>query len=199
MVNQKEANIRFFNLLSRTYDYGPIGFWCSRMQRKVLENVPVNNKSSVLDVGCGTGKALRYLAKKGVRKLTGMDLSPGMIKQARKKLGKKAVLKVGSVDKIPFKVNSFDFVLNTEAFHHFPDPQKSVNEMKRVLKKGRSLYLADFSFSSNIIRWLFKALEPGHVKIYSSDEFHHLFHNAGLEILLQKRIGFFVLLTVGRK
>lgn len=71
--------------------------------------------------------------------------------------------------------------------------------MSRVLKKNGLLYIADVNFYSGFIHWLFKKLEPGHVKIYSAGEFRKLFEKAGLQVVLQKRIGLFVILTVGKQ
>lgn len=198
-MENREANIGFFDWWARFYDYDPISLWLRWVQSKVLRQISLSARSSVLDVGCGPGRAILFFKNKGVRNLFGIDLSPLMIQKAKKRLGKNAVLKVASVEKLPFASNKFDIVTNTEAFHHFPNPEKAVREMHRVLKKGGKLYLADMNFFSSIIHWLFKRLEPGHVKIYSKKEFAQLFSKAGFKILEQKRVALFVILTVGEK
>ncbi len=109
------------------------------------------------------------------------------------------MLKLAPVEKIPFASNTFDVVATTESFHHFPSPDKAVKEMFRVLKKNGSFCIADVNFYLGFIHWLFKKLEPGHVKIYSAEEFHKMFEKAGLKVIEQKRIGWFVILTVGLK
>lgn len=88
---------------------------------------------------------------------------------------------------------------NYEVFHHFSNPEKAVKEMTRVLKKKGLLYISDVNFYISFIHLLFKKIEPGHAKIYSFDEFRELFEGAGLDVVTQKRIGLFVILSVGEK
>ena len=122
-------NIKFFNFWSYFYNFDPISIWLLYMQRKILNKINFKKNSSILDVGCGTGRGLKSLYKKGIRKLYGADLSPLMIKKAKINLNNKAVLKIASVEKLPFKKNSFDYVISTEGFHHFPNPDLAINEM----------------------------------------------------------------------
>ncbi|MBI4147827.1 class I SAM-dependent methyltransferase [Candidatus Woesearchaeota archaeon] len=198
-MDLNQQNIRFFNFWAKFYGYGPLSWWLKNIQKHVVGNMRVPRASSVLDVGCGQGYFLHMLLQQGVRKLHGIDLSPAMIARARQTLGRHAVLKTASVHRIPFRDSTFDFVASTEAFHHFPSPKKSLRDMARVLKKGGALCIADINFYSGIIHWLFKKLEPGHVKIYSAQEFRKLFEQTGLRVVRQKRIGWFVILTIGRK
>jgi len=195
-----EQNKKFFNLWADLYDYSfPIKPWLYYIQKNVIKHLQLNNKLKILDVGCGTGDSLNYIAKLSKSQLYGLDISEKMLKIARKKLGEKAILKLGDVEKIPFKDKTFDYVLNTEAFHHFPNPNKTLKEINRVLKKNGEFMLADVNFYSNFIHWLFKKIEPGHVNIYSKDEFKELFKSNGFKIIRQKRLGIFAILTIGKK
>jgi len=190
-----EKNIRFFNFWAKTYDYGPIAWWLRGMQNAVLNQIKFSPGAKVLDIGCGTGRGLFFLLKKGFKNLFGIDLSPAMVQKSKNLLGKNAVIKLASVEKIPFARNTFDFV----TFHHFPNPKNAVKEMYHVLKPNGRLYLADVNFFSQTIHWLFKKLEPGHVKICSKKEFVDLFSQAGFKVIEQKRVYLFVILTVGEK
>jgi len=122
-----------------------------------------------------------------------------MIEKAIKKLREKAILKLSDAENLPFNDNTFDYVLSTEAFHHFPNPDTAVKEISRVLKKNGRFVLADVNFYFNFIHKLFKILEPGHVRIYSMEEFKTLFEKNNLKIIEQKRTGLFAILTIGRK
>ncbi len=196
----KRLNKKFFDFWAKTYDWCILKPWLYHIQKKVVSHIKLKNKSNILDVGCGTGDSLVLLNKLNENlNLYGIDISEKMLKRADKKLHKKAVLKLGDVENIRFQEKSFDYVINTEAFHHFPDPNKATKEMSRVLKKNGKLIIADINFYFNFIHWLFKKIEPGHVKIYNEKEFQSFFLKNNLKIKEQKRIGLFVILTVGEK
>ena len=197
----KEINRKFFDFWAKFYDYSFfIKPWLLHIQKKTVNEIKIKDNIKILDVGCGTGDSLVYLFKHNKNlKLYGLDISENMLKIAKKKLGNKAILKFGDVEKIPFKSNEFDYVINTEAFHHFPNSNLAIKEMSRVLKKSGKLIIADINFYYNFIHWLFKKIEPGHVKIYNEKEFQYLFKQNKLKIMKQKRVGLFVILTIGQK
>ncbi len=195
----KNVNKKFFNFWAYSYDYFILKPWLLYVQKKVVSYINLRVNIKILDVGCGTGDTLVIISKLSTAKLYGLDISKNMLLRARKKLGRKAKLILGDVEKIPFEDNYFDYVLNTEAFHHFPNPNKSLKEINRVLKKDGKFILADLNFYSDFIHWLFKKIEPGHVKIYGENEFKELFIKNYLEIIDQKRLGIFAILTIGKK
>lgn len=192
-----KTNKLYFDLWSSIYDKDPISIWLYSIQKKILNYIKIQKNSKVLDVGCGTGASLKYLETKGNKNLFGIDLSQGMVKKARQKLGPKAVLKESSVEKIQFKSNYFDYVLCTEAFHHFPKPDLALKEMKRVLKKTGKIILADVNFY--FLSRPFCLLEPGCVDIYDERKFSNLFVKNRLRLIEQKRISMFVILNVIEK
>jgi len=196
-MKKDKENIKFFDSWAGLYGFDPVTLWLRWVQNLVLKQVPVTSESSVLDVGCGPGYGLSFFQKHGVKTLAGIDISPKMIARARKKVN--AVLKVASVEKIPFSGNSFDFVANTESFHHFSRPDKALKEIFRVLKPNGRLFLADINFFFSFVHFLFKKLEPGHVKIYSKKELAELFKRTGFKIVHQKRLAWFVILTIGER
>jgi ubiquinone/menaquinone biosynthesis C-methylase UbiE len=97
-----------------------------------------------LEVAVGTGLNLPfYLA--AVR-LTGIDLSPAMLDIARNrasKLGRAADLREADAHALPFSDGSFDTVVCTFSLCGIPDERLAIAEMKRVLKPGGALLLAD--------------------------------------------------------
>ncbi len=193
-ANLLDANRKLFGAWARFYDCPVFGV-LRLLQKKALEEV---NQGSILDIGCGTGHALLEFGKRYPHaKLYGIDLSEEMLAKAKALLGRRAILKVASADRLPFRKNSFDSVLCTSAFHHFPKQLKCIKEMKRVLKPDGRLVLADenFFFLNKII----KRLEPGHVRMNSKNEFAELFRKAGLKLVKQKRVLVFGLLNVCEK
>jgi SAM-dependent methyltransferase len=81
-----------------------------------LKMYPVNEDMAILDIGCGTGSFLTCY-KKYTSKIFGIDLSPSMIKVARKKLGEKANIILGSATKTEFKAHYFDLITCSLILH----------------------------------------------------------------------------------
>jgi len=110
-------------------------------------NIPADGR--VLDVGTGTGIiALNVAAKIGEQgKVVGIDLSEGMLEKALNKAKQKGLegrtefLRMDA-ENLELPDNSFDAALSLYALRHFPNPDKSVNEIFRVLKPGASIVVA---------------------------------------------------------
>jgi SAM-dependent methyltransferase len=93
----------------------------------------------LLDVGAGPGGLLTALAVlRPDLKLTGLDLSPKMLSQARRlershPLSQPARYVTGDVHALPFRPASFDVACATMSLHHWTDPVQGLAEMARVL------------------------------------------------------------------
>lgn len=100
---------------------------------KLIGNV--KNKK-ILDVGCGTGRYSIPLAKKGAE-VEGIDISPGMLRKARRKVKRKNLkikFKKSGMTNLPYEDNSFDLVISSLAIDHVKDFDKAIKEMTRVCK-----------------------------------------------------------------
>ncbi len=97
----------------------------------VKKNVRKNDK--VLDLGCGPASLWPELTKIKKIGLIGCDISPEMIKEARKYFPKNKFI-VADSEKLPFKDEEFDMVICSSVLHHMPSPNKTFNEIKRILK-----------------------------------------------------------------
>lgn len=116
-----------------------------------LQDVPYVN---LLDVGCGTGYLLELLRKQKAAEYHGLDLSPEMLKAARKKFGDDVVLVEGVADNLPYEDNTFDVVTCVQSFHHYPNPDKAMLEAYRVLKP-RGLYILSDTGLGGIGGWIY--------------------------------------------
>ncbi|MBZ4421285.1 class I SAM-dependent methyltransferase [Myxococcus sp. RHSTA-1-4] len=91
---------------------------------------------SLLDVGCGTGRALAWYARElpGVT-LNGLDPSPEMADQARQRVPE-ADIRVGQGEALPYVDGQFDMVCATGVLHHADHPEPCIREMFRVASKA---------------------------------------------------------------
>jgi ubiquinone/menaquinone biosynthesis C-methylase UbiE len=113
----------------------------------------------VLEVAIGTGRSLEFYAP-GIQ-LTGVDLSPAMLRRARRRareLDLDPTLRVADVEHLPFEAASFDTVVCALGLCSMPRPGAAVREMTRVLVPGGTLLLFDHIGSSWppvwVVQWL---------------------------------------------
>ena len=115
--------------------------------RQTIEQAELEPGDHLLDIGCGSGSALREAARiLNNGHFTGIDLSPGMIDIARSKttghpFEGRIDYAVGSADAIPFSDDSFSVVTAINSLHHWPDPVAGLREVQRVLREGGRLIL----------------------------------------------------------
>lgn len=89
--------------------------------------------SSLLDIGCGTGRSLEPLLNLGLN-LTGVDPSPYMLDIARDRLGDKADLHRAFAEELPFDDNSFNYAFFMTSLEFTQMPAKAIEEACRVAK-----------------------------------------------------------------
>ncbi len=117
-------------------------------------------RSRVLDLGCGIGGALRFLAQHAVSGV-GVTLSPAQARLARR-IGSTTVLEA-DFHRLPIAGGSFAAAFAIEAFVHSPDPARFFAEVARVVRAGGRLALIDDLRSSDAPRQpgLLRALSRG--------------------------------------
>ena len=93
----------------------------------------------ILDAGCGSGPLSAALRDRGAI-VTGFDKSAGMLKLARKRLGKDANLQVADLGRpLPYPDGAFDDVIASLVLHYFEDWTEPLAELRRVLQPGGRL------------------------------------------------------------
>ena len=182
----KTKTIKTFNKQSKVYDKSLYGYNPRKNYHKILSRLKLN-KDSLIDIGCGTGEVLNIINNTYPNtKLYGLDISKDMIKVAKKKdKSKRIEYVVGDAENIPYKDNSFDILITSESFHHYPNPSKAINEFHRVLKNNAKLILCDMyrPFGiRHIMNIIFKFINTGDVKMYSKKEIIYLLEENGFKI-----------------
>ena len=96
----------------------------------------------VLEVACGAGPGLRYLAGKA-RSLKAGDFSPEVLARAKAHIGNDIELRVFDAQDIPFPNKSFDIVILFEALYYIPSAERFVAEAWRILRPGGILLISN--------------------------------------------------------
>ncbi|HZQ38380.1 MAG TPA: class I SAM-dependent methyltransferase [Dehalococcoidia bacterium] len=139
----------YYDLMAR------FGMRESRIKGRVIELAQLAPGSRILDVGCGTGTLVLMAQRRHPgATVTGVDGDPTILSIARRKArraGIKAQLDEGMAYALPYADASFDAVVSTLTFHHLtPDQQeRALNEIRRVLRPGGRLVIADLARPHN--------------------------------------------------
>lgn len=143
-----EAVDNHARLLARNESHRRFGYDPAASVRFVVAKaLPLTGR--VLDVGTGKGRFAVALARK-LDELTTVDVSAEEQRFARLEatyanVANRIAFVVADAGALGWKDASFDAVVSMNAFHHFADPSRAFSEMRRVLKPGGKLVLADFS------------------------------------------------------
>jgi ubiquinone/menaquinone biosynthesis C-methylase UbiE len=105
--------------------------------RPAIERIDWTGHEVVLDAGCGNGIWTRALTHRfHVGRATGLDLSLGMLEDARRQVGPQLGLTAGDLMQLPFADETFDVVLCFWMLYHVPDHDAALREVRRVLRPG---------------------------------------------------------------
>jgi ubiquinone/menaquinone biosynthesis C-methylase UbiE len=181
-ANEQKWSLRADTYDDKRYDYFRF------MQRELISMAEIGSPSNFLDLGCGTGWAVCYVAKllSGKGNFIGIDISKKMIEKSEKNANGTPNVKfyVASSDDLPLESEYFDTIICTNSFHHYLRPEKTLEEVKRVLKPKGRLYILDITADDFFTRWVdrrVRAREKEHVKFYGTNEYAAMFTGAELK------------------
>lgn len=190
------------------YDGNPLQWFLFRPAHRVLmQEIESLGRSdlTMLDVGCGTGELLRRL--KGTypnSTVWGLDLSSHMLaKAAPKRIDHDPFfITRGDSEFLPFGAGSFDVVVCSNSFHHYPRQDEVVREMHRVLKPDGIACIVDGSIDGLLGRVIFRGIvETMEKDVHhcSRPELVELFQKAGFNGIRHASIfrGLPMLMTIG--
>ena len=163
---------------------------------------------TILDIATGTGDlAIESLVLDPV-KVTGIDISEGMLEVGRRKIRKRGLdnkieLQHGDSENLPFSDNNFDAVIVAFGVRNFENLEKGLSEMYRVLKSGGHAVILEFSKPSvfplkQLYKCYFKWILPLIGKKISNDNFAYTYLPASVNAFpegksfgdILQRIGF---------
>jgi ubiquinone/menaquinone biosynthesis C-methylase UbiE len=147
MLSRKtESPNKHFDDWASTYDDSiAYTFFFKPIHSEMIKLVTTNleNPAAVLDVGCGTGRLLRSVARQWPQAgVHGIDLSKNMISQARQLLTS-GTFQIASAESIPVPDGSMDLALSSMSFHHWEDQVKGLREIVRIVRTGGWFCFAD--------------------------------------------------------
>ena len=188
-LNQKKWDARSATYDKKRFDYFRF------FQRRVISLIHLKAAQRFLDIGCGTGWAVRYaagLVGEG-GEACGIDIASKMIEKALANAGdmKNVRFFQANAASLPFGENYFDAVICTNSFHHYLHPSEVLAGVYRVLQPGGRIYIMDPTADGFIVKMVDRRVmskEPDHVKLYSTGEYRELFAGANLKYVRSKTI-----------
>jgi len=116
--------------------------------QRFSDEVQPPENARILDVGCGPGHVSVMLAEGyPTVSVTGIDYSPTETKAANRLLERKGTrncrVMVANAMDLPFEDGSFDVVVSTFSIKHWPDEEKGLREMRRVLAHGGRVVMTE--------------------------------------------------------
>ena len=128
----------------------------------------------ILDLGCGTGWASRILARlvgegpAGFGQVIGLDVADEMVRRARaqSKDFDNVMYVWAPADRIPWEENYFDKVLSVESFYYYPDQERALAELFRVMAPHARMFILINLYKDNhySLRWVNELKVPVHAR-----------------------------------
>ncbi|MFC2031974.1 methyltransferase domain-containing protein [Chloroflexota bacterium] len=142
--------------------------------------IGLGSEDKVLDIACGRGASVVYLAKRFGCHVTGLDYGQDNITAAESHAATESVahftaFKKGDAEGLPFEDGSFDVVISECSFCTFPDKTTAAQEMARVLRRHGRLGMNDVTISAplpediqSLLAWVACLTGAGSQELYVS-------------------------------
>ncbi len=181
--SKKQQVARMFDNISHRYDFlnhflslGIDVLW----RKKAVKQLSDLKPEYILDIATGTGDfAIEALSLKP-KKVTGVDISSGMLQRGNRKIKERGLdqqveLILGDSENLPFKDNIFDAVIVAFGVRNFENLDKGLHEMFRVLRPGGEVVILEFSKPDafpfkQLYNFYFNAILPNIGRVISRDQ-----------------------------
>ncbi|MCK5787500.1 MAG: bifunctional demethylmenaquinone methyltransferase/2-methoxy-6-polyprenyl-1,4-benzoquinol methylase UbiE [Chlamydiia bacterium] len=152
-LGKKEQVAEMFDNISPKYDF--LNHFLSmgidiQWRKKVVSIIEKSGAKNILDIATGTGDLAIAMSKINPEKITGLDLSEGMLKIGIEKIKEKNLSSLiemiqGDSEDLPFSDNTFDAITVSFGVRNFENLSKGLSEIYRVLKPGGTFVILEFS------------------------------------------------------
>ena len=134
---------------------------CAPELRQIIDSLPLLEGSHVVDLACGDGVYLPWLAEQvgPSGHVTGVDLSPAYLRLARDHVAQTAyatqiTLEQADVYRLPYADHTFDAVWCAHSLYSLPDPLAALREMQRIIKPaGLVMLLENDTLHHYLLPW----------------------------------------------
>ena len=210
-AGKKEQMAKMFNNISHRYDFlnhllslGIDKLW----RKKAIGFLKPLRPQYILDVATGTGDFAIQSLSLNPQKVTGIDISEGMLGMGRRKVEKlglsgKIELLKGDSENLQFQDNTFDAATVGFGVRNFEDLDKGLAEIRRVLRPGAMLVVLEFSRPRKfpmrqLYNFYFKNILPGLGRLISNDKSAYTYLPESVEVFpdgmdfenILKKVGF---------
>jgi len=123
-----------------------------RWRRFLVSRIVAGPSDRVLDVATGTGAVARELIRRHGCTVVGLDQSPEMLAEARRRLGDHVELVEGRAEELPFADAFFDALTFTYLLRYVDDPATTLSELARVVRPGGTIASLEFGVPRGVWR-----------------------------------------------
>lgn len=183
-------------LLGMNFGHRPLYNW-------VMRELPLGRDDTILDVGCGGGKLLKLLLKCTSGRAIGIDYSAESVAKSRR-LNCESInqgrlkIRQGDVASLPFRTGAFDAVTAVETIYFWPEVERGLSEVFRVLKPGGHFIIANEEHNPERAAIWSKRISL--MNVYDAADIERLLTKAGFtDVKVQIHDNGFYLLAIGRK
>lgn len=183
-----------YDFLNRFLSAGTDVGW----RKKAIAELKALRPQSLLDVATGTGDmAILTYSQLKPQKITGIDISTGMLEIGRKKIQQRGLsghieLLTGDSETINFPDDTFDAITVAFGVRNFQNLEKGLKEMHRVLKPGGRLVVLEFSRPSNfffkgIYNLYMNVIAPAFGKLFAKNKKAYRYLNQSVQAFPERQ------------
>lgn len=164
-----------FTRVADRYESNHAGVYniCKKDYPDILAEIEKEPFIDLLDAGCGTAPMISLLTVRFPEAhFTGIDITPKMIEVAKAKRLPNTTFVCGDCEHLPFDADSFDVVICSQSFHHYPNPLNFLKSVKRCLRPGGRLILRDMTMPGRVLHWFVNTIELPFLNLLGYGDVH---------------------------